>query len=476
MLKQHAYALSLLLIAFQAHAYQESTDTCLLDGNLCEFIEFSRVPAALDMPCSTVSPEIVEQDQILVYTLTNNANMTVLFDLDLSTGTDGADIAILSSCTLVGSNEYSINPFDTCIVEVLIQSTECPILATQYIVDTIDRVLTVTPITVPQAPFSEEISFLVADANSQLAYIADIDGDSIWQCPINYDGSINEGMCVAITDPTFSNPIDVILNNDATKAYVANTDTQGISVCDVDNSGDFSNCTLFTDNAIDLAFTGLRLNSDNTALYVTDFDSNTVATCTVNPDGSLQSACVVANLSHTGSGPIGRVGLDFFIDRIFVANFLVPNNDTINHLSVCDDNFDYCTNFTDPTLIFPLGLDVKIDFLGINFLYIPDVQIADNCLSSPSISLCPASYSGEIESCSALTDMSFDFSASSAAINLYMNNFNSIGYIPNADGGTVSLCFIEIFSGEFFGACHVTDAIFNSPTSVWIATFPYLNP
>jgi hypothetical protein len=494
MFKTIFYSLPILMSTSCLNVYANDNfqEICALDNGLCEYISFRHEPAVLDMPCSDTDVPIT-QTQVLEYVIENNTNMTVTFDAavfpnDLSPTTD----AITSTCTLA-SGHYALLPFDTCIVYVNVISENCTDLNTAAYPVGIDRQLEITPVNVPQDTFTSDIIFQIGDENSQLAYIADPtygSNGAVWVCEVFPDGRIDDGYCAGggpnlpYLNPTFANPIDVILNNTATKAYVANAAVSpdlspGISVCHIDGAGNFGACQLYTDPAIDFEYSGLRLNADNSALYVTSLGNNTVAVCDVNPDGSIVVPCVHANLSYTGNAPKGRVAFDFSGETSYVANY-GPVSMPLSYLSVCDDDFDYCTIFEDNTINFALGLDITLTYDGVDnhsWLYIADTNDTGYI---PQLSLCEVLSDGSLEPCTVIQDYTLAFFLSAPVVNLYMNNFNGFGYIPNFNDHNVSYCQLDPATGVINGPnsgpdfCNTSyvSGLFDSPTSVWIATFP----
>ncbi len=293
-----------------------------------------------------------------------------------------------------------------------------------------------------------------------IAYIANNEfleaNHTIAICPIGDDASI--GTCVQHTDRTFQLPVDVILNDNATVAYVANAFDNTISVCPVDAQGALAPCATFNDPNLLLARSGLRLNADNTLLYVTHYLYNgSISVCPVDNEGNL-SACT-SYRNQTFNGPAGRMVLDVSGEIAYVPNA------HISSISICDTAFSTCKSIRERNLNTPSGLD--LDASG-RYLY-----LASN--SSSSVLICPSDFRNLAPCAISRGNNTFGyptFDFGDNVTNLFIRTNNGHGYIPNRGNNTVSVCPIDPATGglDLCTAYDGGDAFIN-PTSVWVAEF-----
>ncbi|HLF66774.1 MAG TPA: hypothetical protein VI522_04080, partial [Gammaproteobacteria bacterium] len=340
--------------------------------------------------------------------------------------------------------------------------------AVSQIAQVLALIPTVTDTGVAEKARSSLIDLTVTGAGSQVAYIANRDSNnSIAICPVNTDGSL--ASCASHTDPSFFNPIDIILNNDATIAYVANVDfstppdTHTISVCHVHPDGTLGTCSAFSDpnDTLDLYYTGLRLNSENTLLYATGYFNNTVSICPVAGNGAL-SACVEYQ-NNDFHGPSGRLVFNFAGLPAYVPNYNSFNSDF--SVAICNSQFASCISAVDASFFHPLAMDINASG--------KHVYVAN--YGNDTVSICEILSTGTLDTCTFSTgddvgaNPTFDFSISVA--NLFVHNYNGFGYFPNEPDDTISICPINNLNGAI-GVCTVfSDADITSPGSVWISTF-----
>ncbi|HLF67584.1 MAG TPA: hypothetical protein VI522_08210 [Gammaproteobacteria bacterium] len=264
-----------LLFLFSAVFFNVSaaTQSQCVDGThgTCA-LTFLNLPAITAMPCGGM-------EQFLVYTIKNNlpVSLTIEEELQILSGNSSSGTVAITGGTCGGLSSFILPGHGVCTIEVTITSDACPPpkqapKAVSQIAQVLALIPTVTDTGVAEKARSSLIDLLVTEEGSQIAYVTNLDSSSIAICPVNADGSL--AACASDTDPSFFSPRDIILNNDATIAYVANDDNI-ISICHIHPDGTLGTCSAFSDpnGNLDLAFTGLRLNSENTLLYATGVTS-----------------------------------------------------------------------------------------------------------------------------------------------------------------------------------------------------------
>lgn len=294
----------------------------------------------------------------------------------------------------------------------------------------------------------------------QMAYVANATtgANTISICPVIQGRSI--GGCTAQSDPTFNRPMDVILNNTATLAYVANAGNNTISVCPVNPLGALQPCQAVA--APVSLFPGLTLNAANTFIYFTQWTTFSVAVCPVNSNGSL-GTCV--QQSPVIGGPDGRIAFNTAVNLAYI-----PDNNGVVDICTVNPNggLGSCASYSDPVFTSGSGgpLGIAIDPTN-TYLYVS---------AYPNIvAICPINPNGTLRPCSSSTgNGTFNFNDDNA-INLSIQNINgaSYAYIPNggstAPAANVSICPIQ--PGGSFGVCSVfTSTTFDTPDGMSIAT------
>lgn len=305
------------------------------------------------------------------------------------------------------------------------------------------------------------LNVTLSSSLKRFAYIANhSSANTISICPVLPNGNLSA--CTAHTDPTFFYPIDVILNNAATFAYVANssdTDSGGsISVCSVNADGSLNPCT--ATNAPDNQYCGLTLNSTNTLLYYAQYNFNLIDICQVNSNGSLGSCTPYTSPSL--DGPTGKILFNNYGTMAYVANY------DSNSVSFCKVNSTgqliNCQNFTDPTIVNPLGAAIN---RANTLLYIFNYN---NDTIPSTVSICPINANGSLSQLCAVStgNGTFNFTDDNAINSVFTTN-PLITYVPNGGAPSISIC--PFMANGLFGNCTVfTDPTLTVPDSIYIAT------
>ena len=302
----------------------------------------------------------------------------------------------------------------------------------------------------------------VKSISQQFSYVANqnVNGNNISICNPTFD------TCVVQTDPSFSSPADVILNDDATIAYVANAVSGKISICPVKSEdGSFNPCRL-SDVIYSVApgypgYPGLRII--NNYLYASDYNASTVVICPVQPDGML-ATCTTTNGNGTFVSPNGRVAFNHACTLAYVPYYWSTDSVSICHVNNLDGSLSGCVAHTDPALFKPMG--AYMNPLG-NYLYIA------NGADDSHIVICPVHGDGSLGSCTSVTDPTF--ALGDYQLNIFVSE-NQYLYVPNPsgnlDGTTLSVCPIQ--SNGLLGSCSAFTGggTLHGPTSAWISFDP----
>lgn len=303
---------------------------------------------------------------------------------------------------------------------------------------------------------SQRVRVTVTATASLIAYIANGNSNTVSICPVLSSGLLNT--CTTFSDPSFFEPTDIILNSQNTIAYVADRGV-GISVCPVNANGSLSTCSL---TSADISATGLRLHIVNGQNYIYFTFDAFVYQCVINNDGSIGSCNTLTDRNFGLNA--GRV--------TFSSNGSFAYVGSVSGLNICPVNQTTgefggdCASFMNGGVFVNAirGLDINSDG---TFLYVATYD------GTSTVYICPISDGGATigPSCTSTTgDSTFNFS-DNFVTNIFMTNLNGYAYAPNGGGTTVSVCPVAN-SGASFGTCATsTDASFNEPDSVWIATF-----
>ena len=263
------------------------------------------------------------------------------------------------------------------------------------------------------------------------AYLANADSDSISICTLSTTNSIDD--CVDYSDNSFAYPVDIILNTQVTPtlAYVANDDTSTISICEIDPLEGLGICTSFSDSNDNLNFeySGLQLSPEGDWLYAVNYYDYAVIVCSVNAAGGLENGCGVAADNENGvSGPEGRIAFTLVNSQYYayIANY---DDDSVLYCqyNAVDGTFSNCTE-TDSLFDGPLSVAIAN-----GYLYAPSG--IDN-----NIFICPINADGSITDANCQTSTGFNTILLNDDITNIFVGSNNLVYIPNDQNNSVSTC------------------------------------
>lgn len=426
-------------------------------SSVISLLLFSTAYATTQLETLTIVPNTlaeslgIEDSRVVSYTLTNNTSY-VANDIVIDAGYDNSmePVNISVQNNLCGDG-LELAPTESCTFEVLIESTGT---ATSF---------NLTP---QVCGIGCTLCFLPAPANyvhiavmaDQMVYIANTNDNSISLCSIAVStGNIEN--CSTLTDPTFNDPIDIILNADSSLAYVANSGSDELSICPVNPNLTLGACVAYADASFNFLITGLYLDNVNSLLFSTATgdpgQSGTISICNVS--GGTVNGCVTNGIFQS---PIARITFSPLIG--YVAEALTfGTSGTVDMCSLVT-----CTRNTgNGTFVYPLGVGLSSDN---NLLYVPSVNSLDPGYTS-TVSVCQIRSNGQIGVCTAQNDPTFDFYATPGNINATSGYL----YLPNGTNNAITVCSLKA-DGSFYSCVNNTDLTFNYPGSVWVVPAPAL--
>lgn len=429
--------------------------------SLCYALPFNIFPKA-----GTVLPiQVFPGDTATAfYTVQNNTTQFLVNNfvkyLPPNVSQDPTDSTYTDTCATTFNLNPQGSPGDSCTLVLKIQG---PVNATDP--DPHHHLFVCAACGTPCAgPFNQ----LNVASFRQFAYVANntsgLFRNTITICHVSGSDFVNCSINVDVT--YFHRPEDVVLNNDASFAYVLNTQNDTISSLKVNSDGTLTGIAE-TPNGFFPNVDNGGLDPKGQKIYLTLQSSNIIKKCPILNSGPNAGAIDYMNCSNiTNSNfnkPTGRVNFNRAGTRVYFAN---NGNNTV---CICDVNsngdFTSCSTFGGPgpnPFFQPLGS--SIDPFE-KFLYVAnDIESGQNTVTS-----CKIFPNGLLGNCTKMNDPSFNWS-DHRQINLFISN-NHLGYIPNRDNNTVSIC--PIING-LFGTCSATSGtpfvgFFVTPTSVWIS-------
>ncbi len=172
-------------------------------------------------------------------------------------------------------------------------------------------------------------------------YFADYNGQKLWQCPLNADGTFTQANCNTQSIPTGAGPQGLLIIG----SYLVNvSSTNQINSCLISNvNGTLSTCTRTgsTDGSGTTNFVGLN-NARSIAIatisgttygYIINNGSNSVTRCNVNIATGIFTNCAT-NLSSNLNGPRG---IDIYTTLNGTVNAYIANRNGTS-VTICSIN------------------------------------------------------------------------------------------------------------------------------------------
>ena len=291
---------------------------------------------------------------------------------------------------------------------------------------------------------------------NQLAYISNYNSKTISSCPVKADGTLEACSVMSTTGSPISEPYQVALNAEKTRAYVVSRNESKVFQCLLDSQGDFIDCQDSGNTGADFdGPSGIVLNQANTIAYVTNqgnlLDSD-VSVCPILSTGSFGD-CVVSGNTGVSFDAANGIGLNVDETFAYIAN---AGNNTV---SVCpiqgNGTFGACLDSGNSGVAFVEPVAI---------LTASSTTIYVSNYGSDQVLRCPVTPStGLLGACvdSGNTGVSF-FGPGGGVI---FNNTETSMYVASEDGFYISLCPLN--TNGSLGACAiVSQGVIDTP--IWM--------
>lgn len=320
----------------------------------------------------------------------------------------------------------------------------------------------------------------VIQSRNQILYVVNSGNNTISICQRNqYDGSILDNCIISSANDLLSQPQEIVLNKERTRAYISNLGAVkdlapgSVTMCPVDRNGMFieENCVVMSGNGSFEQPMGLSLGNCDNFLYVAnglDSTPSSVSSCPIRPDGTFADC---ARQYHCG--PLGSNGLnvDPLGKFIYITNYYSnfdhsspnegPGAITICPLDGCGTiEIERCVQSEAGNSVNgPFAIKISPLF---TFAIIASKGQAD---ISSSISVCPVDqFTGLLSSeCTSILNENNLSNPHSLA-------FDPIGrfvYITDTDNNSVTVCSAGKFGSISSCRSYVGNG-FNQPTGIFI--------
>lgn len=277
---------------------------------------------------------------------------------------------------------------------------------------------------------------------AQTAYVTNINGNSVSQCTVNPATGILFG-CSLSTG--YSLPEGIVLNPNATLAYVSQDNVVGILKCLVDTSnGALMSCV---DSGFSASLTpqGITMNNAGTVLYISNFD-NFITTCSIDQTNGQLTGCT--NLTGAFNFTTGIV-LNDTENYAYISNF-VGNTVTRCVVNPLDGSLNTCVNSG------ATGFSSS-DGIGSSGIYLYIGSSTTN-----TVTKCTIGGTGFVSGC---VDSGVG-AIFSRPQNIAFTSDGAFAYVPNRTNSTVTRCNVDAITG-LFSLCTVTSGIgLNGPTGM----------
>lgn len=291
-----------------------------------------------------------------------------------------------------------------------------------------------------------------AASQNTKAYIANFNSNTISICSVTSQGLSD---CAAYSDSTFSNPISITLNPANTFAYVSNFGGSTVSVCSLNNAGLIVSCTSIS------GFNNpsqVNINTSNTYAYVANAMDSEISICTIDQNnGELTPISTFLNSNIVTPQTAQLNPLNNFI--------YFGNTSNSAPMGICQVNNNLLDNCTSSN-----GDNTFLTSQGVTFRQNGTISYISN-YSNNTISICSASTStGSLNNCTAVIDPTFDFSGNTDAQLFTSDNYDYL-YVPNSGNNTISICPITYNNNLESCMTSTANNTLNGPSSIFLSTF-----
>lgn len=283
------------------------------------------------------------------------------------------------------------------------------------------------------------------------AYIANSDSDYISICPVDEtDGHIIGTACTEARS-NFDGPFDVTIDSVHRIIYIANRGDDTISVCQIKTDGSIDEDSCTKTNPIFSSTEAVKLNSAGTHIYSSNFGSSTVTVCSVESNGAIdEGTCYESSAVFPNAAGFSSNNPD---TKCYINDF------STNKVSFCPLNSDGTineANCTSSTAIFPGSGGLNLNFEN-TFLYVANYN--DDTVSS-----CPLNQDGSIKEADCRKSAA-NFSQVEAVV---PSPSGTLIYTANRGANTVSVCQIDADGYVNDQNCTTTTDIFQEPSGIAI--------
>jgi len=232
-----------------------------------------------------------------------------------------------------------------------------------------------------QSNHQVEVTFQTAIPSN--AYIANSDSDYISICPVDEtDGHIIVDDCTEARSD-FVGPFDVTIDSVHRIIYIANRGDSTISVCRLNTDGSIDRNSCTKTNPIFSSTEAVKLNSAGTHIYSSNFGSSTVTVCSVESNGTInEGTCVESSRVFPNAAGFSSNNAD---TKCYINDF---SNDKVSFCPLNSNGTIDEANCTSSAPIFPGSGGLNLNFAN-TFLYVANYN--DDTVSS-----CPLNPNGSI--------------------------------------------------------------------------------
>ena len=183
-------------------------------------------------------------------------------------------------------------------------------------------------------------------------YVTNYANDSITLCATNTQtGAIDAAQCQE-SSALFAGPAGIAINKSGMTAYIANTQSNTVSVCPLQSAGPIDSCTEVNPGSTFSTPTTITLNADETVAYITNAGNNTVSVCTMtNRTLSSCQAQAVGTLNNPWGFALEKSGTVAYITNI--------NNNTVSVCPIMNGVFGTCSVINDSTFGVVTGISLS---------------------------------------------------------------------------------------------------------------------
>mgnify|MGYP003503443254 FL=1 len=171
------------------------------------------------------------------------------------------------------------------------------------------------------------------------AYLSSATSNVVYYCPISTNTNIIGGCTSATT--SVQSPKGIALNPNRTKAYIANSGDNTVTVCDVRSDANLQNCVTATPVSSTLNTpAGLSIDPTGTYAYIANTADNTISSCLINSTTGLFTSCANSGAVSASFANISDIVIKPTNDFAYITNF---NNTLTVRCNISNGTLSNCT-------------------------------------------------------------------------------------------------------------------------------------